>query len=154
MFPRIPHFWSADHLYSVAAKIGPIRPQSLKFSPEELERITIRKSTGEPMEQEEEILMTPLTRPGGREEPEFCRVERMDLLESPPAASFNPASGGGWLQLAMASKMMAFARPERSSNDSSPDTGRYLANPPWRGKRFLVFGSAFGGYNFKAETVV
>ena len=124
MFPRIPHFWSADHLYSVAAKIGPIRPQSLKFSPEELERITIRKSTGEPMEQEEEILMTPLTRPGGREEPEFCRVERMDLLESPPAASFNPASGGGWLQLAMASKMMAFARPERSSNDSSPDTGR------------------------------
>jgi hypothetical protein len=71
------------------------------------------------MEQEEILL----TRPRQEEPADFGR---MDLLESPPvtaAASFNPAAGGGWLQLAMASKMMAFARPERSSNDSSPDTG-------------------------------
>ncbi len=129
MFPRIPYFWSADHLYSVAAKIGPIRSQSLKFSPEELERIT-RKPAGEPMEEDQ----TPLVRPGGsgvggdeESESEFGRLEMMDLLEN-PVSSFTPGGGGGgmggdWLQLAMASKMMAFARPERSSNPSSQDTG-------------------------------
>jgi hypothetical protein len=30
-FPRIPHFWSADHLYNLALKIGPLRKEELKL---------------------------------------------------------------------------------------------------------------------------
>ena len=40
VFPRIPHFWSADHTYSVAFKLGPIDISQLKFSLMELERLT------------------------------------------------------------------------------------------------------------------
>ena len=29
---RIPHFWSADHIYSVAVKLGPVDTKKLKFS--------------------------------------------------------------------------------------------------------------------------
>lgn len=30
-FPRIPHFWSADHIYQLAQKIGPIRKDKMKI---------------------------------------------------------------------------------------------------------------------------
>lgn len=30
-FPRIPHFWSADHLYNLALKVGPLRKDELKM---------------------------------------------------------------------------------------------------------------------------
>ena len=30
-FPRIPHFWSADHIYQLAQKLGPIRKDKLKI---------------------------------------------------------------------------------------------------------------------------
>ena len=44
VFPRIPHFWSADHTYSVASKLGLIEISRLKFSLEELERLTTSSS--------------------------------------------------------------------------------------------------------------
>ena len=44
LLPRIPHFWSADHIYSVAVKLGPVDTTKLKFSLEELERITAAAS--------------------------------------------------------------------------------------------------------------
>merc|ERR1719392_45161 len=44
VFPRIPHFWSADHIFTVALKIGPVDTKKLKFSLEELERITAAAS--------------------------------------------------------------------------------------------------------------
>merc|ERR1712088_792473 len=39
VYPRIPHFWSADHIYTVAAKIGTIDKDTLKFSLEDLEMV-------------------------------------------------------------------------------------------------------------------
>ena len=30
-FPRIPHFWSADHLLNLALKVGPLRKEELKM---------------------------------------------------------------------------------------------------------------------------
>ena len=29
-FPRIPHFWSADHLYNLALKVAPLRKDELR----------------------------------------------------------------------------------------------------------------------------
>ena len=29
-FPRIPHFWSADHLFQLAVKLGPVQKEDLK----------------------------------------------------------------------------------------------------------------------------
>ena len=129
VYPRIPYFWSADHLYAVAAKIGPIRPQSLKFSPDELERILSRRSPvplDEPME-EENHHVTQLDEDEGGEQ--FSRrMDTMDLLENPVAAFSGGGGGGGgnWLQLAMASKMMAFPRPPRSDNEGSSDESGLL----------------------------
>lgn len=37
LFPRIPFFWSADHMFCLASKLGPIQPNTLKFTIEELE---------------------------------------------------------------------------------------------------------------------
>jgi len=113
----------------VAAKIGPIRPQSLKFSPEELERVFNRKlPLEEPMEEENHHATQ---REEEREGGEFNRrMDRMDLLENSEAAFGGGGGGGGgggsWLQLAMASKMMAFPRPERNANESSIDSGGLL----------------------------
>jgi hypothetical protein len=110
----------------VAAKIGPIRPQSLKFSPDELERILSRRSPvplDEPME-EENHHVTQLDEDEEGGEQFSRRMDTMDLLENPVAA-FNGgggSGGGNWLQLAMASKMMAFPRPPpRSDNEGSSD---------------------------------
>lgn len=36
VFPRIPHFWTTDMLYSVAQKLGPIDTASLKFNTSQL----------------------------------------------------------------------------------------------------------------------
>jgi timeless protein len=36
MFPRIPLFWTADVLFAIAARLGPIRKDKMKFSYEEL----------------------------------------------------------------------------------------------------------------------
>jgi len=30
-FPRIPHFWSADNIYQIAQKLGPIKRDDLKM---------------------------------------------------------------------------------------------------------------------------
>ena len=30
-FPRIPHFWSADHLYNLALKVAPVRKEELRI---------------------------------------------------------------------------------------------------------------------------
>ena len=30
-FPQIPHFWSPDHLYNLALKVGPLRKEELKM---------------------------------------------------------------------------------------------------------------------------
>ena len=64
MFPRIPHFWSADHIYSVAVKPGPVETRKLKFSLEELERITA--ATEEPA--------MPLRRPSTEKNLSECQV--------------------------------------------------------------------------------
>jgi len=37
LFPRIPFFWSSDHMFSLAAKLGPIQFNRLNFTIEELE---------------------------------------------------------------------------------------------------------------------
>ena len=71
LFPRIPHFWSADHIYSVAVKLGPVDTEKLKFSLEELERITVAASpslTEEPAR--------PLRRPSTEKNLSECEVLR------------------------------------------------------------------------------
>lgn len=31
IFPRIPHFWSADHILQLAQKLGPLNEEELNF---------------------------------------------------------------------------------------------------------------------------
>ena len=42
-FPRIPHFWSADHLFQLALKLGPVQKEDLKVDSSLLE-ISITES--------------------------------------------------------------------------------------------------------------
>ncbi len=67
-------------------------------------------------------MVTQLDEDGEGGEQFSRRMDTMDLLEN-PVASFNGggSGGGNWLQLAMASKMMAFPRPPRSDNEGSSD---------------------------------
>jgi len=50
IYPRIPHFWAADHIYSIAAKLGNIDQDSLNFTLEEMERLAVPA-----MEEQEDI---------------------------------------------------------------------------------------------------
>ena len=36
-FPRIPHFWSPDHLYNLALKVAPLRKEELRMDLSHLE---------------------------------------------------------------------------------------------------------------------
>merc|ERR1712066_360522 len=80
VFPRIPHFWSADHIYSVAVKLGPVDTKKLKFSLEELERITAAASPSL-TEPEAMPLRRPSTEKNLSECEDFDNMEEMYLLE-------------------------------------------------------------------------
>ena len=98
VFPRIPHFWSADHIYSIAQKIGPINKENLKFSPEELDKISKRNS--EDKMTTDRMLMNDIEDVGDG----FDAMD-LDLLNVSPSGQAKLATeSGAWLNLAMASK--------------------------------------------------
>merc|ERR1719275_429212 len=98
VFPRIPHFWSADHIYSIALKIGPINKENLKFSPEELDKISKRNSENKMTT--DRMLMNDIEDVG-----EGFESMDLDLLNVSPSGQAKLATeSGAWLNLAMASK--------------------------------------------------
>jgi len=103
VFPRIPHFWSADHIYSVAVKLGPIDTKKLRFSLEELERISAAAS---PSLTEEPAM--PVRRPSTEKNlsecEDFDNMEEMYLLED---ATRPTATATSYVDLAAASKSLA-----------------------------------------------
>eukprot|EP00088_Acartia_fossae_P049321 TRINITY_DN5428_c0_g1_i11.p1 TRINITY_DN5428_c0_g1~~TRINITY_DN5428_c0_g1_i11.p1 ORF type:complete len:973 (-),score=340.17 TRINITY_DN5428_c0_g1_i11:923-3670(-) len=44
VYPRIPYFWAADHLYAVASKLGPLPEQNYRFTSDDIERIVRSKA--------------------------------------------------------------------------------------------------------------
>jgi len=103
VFPRIPHFWSADHIYSVAVKLGPIDTKKLRFSLEELERISAAAS---PSLNEEPAM--PVRRPSTQkslsDNEDFDNMEEMYLLED---ATRPTPTATSYVDLAAASKSLA-----------------------------------------------
>merc|ERR1712106_410989 len=101
-FPRIPHFWSADHIYSVATRIGPVDADRLNFSLDNLEKMSIKEdSTGAAeitsSEKEDEIC--------NDESDADTDFESMDLLGD--ESGFSMDTGGenqGWMNMVMLSK--------------------------------------------------
>jgi len=103
VFPRIPHFWSADHIYSVAVKLGPVDTKKLKFSLEELERITAAASPSL-TEPEAMPLRRPSTEKNLSECEDFDNMEEMYLLED---ATHRPTqTATSYVDLAAASKAL------------------------------------------------
>jgi len=105
IYPRIPHFWSADHIYSVATKLGPIPEGTLKFSLEELERITDLPAE----DKMGGMLETSLPRHHDRSPMSFMNnmndnFDSMDLLEEPKATG--PKAKATWSNLAAVSKFV------------------------------------------------
>merc|ERR1712184_45467 len=102
VFPRIPHFWSADHIYSIAQKIGPIDTKKLRFSLEELERIS---AVASPSLNEEPAM--PVRRPSTQkslsDNEDFDNMEEMYLLEDATRPTPTTTS---YVDLAAASKAM------------------------------------------------
>ena len=97
VFPRIPHFWSADHIYSIALKIGPINKENLKFSQEELEQISKKSSENKVTDK---LLIDEIEDVG-----EGFDAMDLDLLNVSPSGQAKLATEtGAWLNLALASK--------------------------------------------------
>merc|ERR550532_3506060 len=97
VFPRIPHFWSADHIFTVALKIGPIDRENLKFSQEELEQISKKSSENKVTDK---LLIDEIEDVG-----EGFDAMDLDLLNVSPSGQAKLATEtGAWLNLALASK--------------------------------------------------
>lgn len=117
LFPRIPHFWSADHVYSVATKLGPIDTAKLAFSLEELERMAEEKTTS--AESTPPLSRSPIpAKPELAEppSPDFDSMEEMYLLEDKSGVT---ATATSYVDLAAASK--SHSCPVRALSDMDMD---------------------------------
>jgi len=145
VYPRIPHFWSADHMFNVALKIGPINRDNLKFSTDELEKISKKysdteklsfKNKGEKLKPSRESIesaqrkteaMERVENPNSNADTSFLEdmdmmgtgLESMDLdlLEEGPVQPKLSTQAGDWLNLVLASKMS-----RRGSSPTQSDT--------------------------------
>ena len=95
---RIPHFWSADHIFTVALKIGPIDKNNLKFSQEELEKISKKNSDEAGKKLADKTILDEIEDVGTG----FESMD-LDLLNVSPSTKMTTETGS-WLNLAMASK--------------------------------------------------
>merc|ERR1719312_1115190 len=131
VFPRIPHFWSADHIFTVASKLGPIDRTKLKFSVEELEKMSKRyaadsekiagKHAGEKTKKGSKVVETAFAEDMDLMGNSLESME-LDLLEeSPPTHSKASPQAGDWLNLVLASKMSRKSSPATTpSPNQSP----------------------------------
>jgi len=141
VFPRIPHFWSADHIFTVASKIGPIDRENLKFSTEELEKISKKysdteKNKGEKLKPSRESIESTQSNNEAIERVENTNYQAdtsfmddmdmmgnglesmdLDLLEDNAVQPKPSAQAGDWLNLVLASKM---SKKDNSPNRMSP----------------------------------
>jgi len=147
VFPRIPHFWSADHIFTVALKIGPIDRESLKFSPEELEKISKKHSDTEKLSDKgkgERLKpnRNPSIKDAQKQDEEVERVENpnanidtsfmddmdtmgnglesmeLDLLEDGKNQT-KPSVQADWINMAIASKLSPSRSPSRKVSESN-----------------------------------
>eukprot|EP00092_Neocalanus_flemingeri_P001329 GFUD01001420.1.p1 GENE.GFUD01001420.1~~GFUD01001420.1.p1 ORF type:complete len:1228 (+),score=271.17 GFUD01001420.1:445-4128(+) len=133
VYPRIPHFWSADHIFTVALKIGPIDRENLKFSTDELEKMSKKnseterlsfKNKGEKMKPSREAIeraqhnteaIERVENPNSNADTSYLDdmdmmgdgLESMDLdlLDEGPIQQKSSTQAGDWLNLVLASKM-------------------------------------------------
>merc|ERR550532_2310639 len=100
VYPRIPHFWSADHIYTVAAKIGTIDKDTLKFSLEDLEMISRRNNETGSKKDNDMVTIDEMEMVGSG----FESMD-LDLLNVSPAnQTKSNTEVGAWLNFANASK--------------------------------------------------
>jgi len=135
-FPRIPHFWSADHIYNLALKIGPVKKEDLKMDLSILET---------PSGIAENQMITSDICMGGVGTSDFALNEtspaNMDTLVSSPSPSCSknlepevdhtfevptsfpdstpfamPTPTNSWIQLALTSKKSSESKSKESSS--------------------------------------
>ena len=100
VYPRIPHFWSADHIYTVAAKIGTIDKDTLKFSLEDLETISRKHAETGSKKDSDMVTIDEMEMVGSG----FESMD-LDLLNvSPSNQTKSNTEVGAWLNFANASK--------------------------------------------------
>merc|ERR1719203_2455332 len=58
-FPRIPHFWSADHLFQLASKLGPVQKQDLNVDPTLMDMALLEIKQENNMEENETLTILP-----------------------------------------------------------------------------------------------
>lgn len=101
-FPRIPHFWSADHIIHLVQKLGPIRVGELNFNPEMIQSL-IDKMADESLSSEES---EKNDMEGGWIDHKFEKEDNLELFATPTPTS-------SWLQMALVSKRALLPRADR-----------------------------------------
>jgi len=107
-FPRIPHFWSADHLYQLALKVGPLRKEDLRMDLTILEKAFCSDNT-----QDSGCNLnspsTSIMKTSAETDPAAIEIP---VSETIPFAVPTPTNS--WIQMALNSKR---ASVESKSND-------------------------------------
>jgi len=105
VFPRIPHFWSADHIYSVAMRIGPVAAERLKFNLDDLEKMSVKEGSASP-----EMVASDKDHEISDNNDIDDDFESMDLLGDdggfPMDTGGSGVKGSSWMNMVMMSKKL------------------------------------------------
>merc|ERR1711935_859730 len=128
-FPRIPHFWSADHLFQLASKLGPVKKQDLNVDPTlmDMALLEIKKENQENENENLTILPKKEEILSGNTNDYLDPVMPMDQTSSNQNNQEDlhpftmPTPTTSWIQLALTSKkkaQMAAALPQQQRNQN------------------------------------
>ncbi len=124
-FPRIPHFWSADHLYQLALKVGPIKKEDLKMDLSVLETASTVTSSSD---QQSTDLVPTEPAAGSSKMSVDDPMMMMTSVASPSSSSQSTKAGGagGSGSLSDSGDIMS---PGLSSSDIMGSTSMMSASP-------------------------
>jgi len=102
-FPRIPQFWSADHLFQLALKLGPVQKEDLNMDSSLLE-ISLPGN-------EETKEMIPSSQGVSTNQSDYLDLDPMVAMDTSPSTDLHPFTmptpTTSWIQLALTSKKKA-----------------------------------------------
>jgi timeless protein len=119
-FPRIPHFWSADHLFQLALKMGPVQKEDLNVDSSLLE-ISLSSN-----EETKEMIHSPAAPTTNQSDlSPLAAMDPLVAMDTSPSTDLHPFTmptpTTSWIQLALTSKKKSQMAASTQQQKSVPN---------------------------------